>query len=76
MATFTRPTLILHEGQDQSAPPQNTGRAAAAAIPGARYVEYADAHHFVVVNERRRVLMDLLAFLGEAPRDFSVPIIA
>lgn len=66
MAAFTRPTLILHGGQDQSAPPQITGRAAAAAIPGARYVEYADAHHFIVVDERRNVLADLLAFLGES----------
>ena len=31
-----------------------------------RYVEYADAHHFIVVDERRNVLADLLAFLGES----------
>ncbi len=36
-------------------------------IPGARYVEYPEAGHFLPVDEPARVTRDLLAFLGSQP---------
>ncbi|MBN9446700.1 MAG: alpha/beta hydrolase [Bosea sp.] len=64
MSAFTVPTLILHGAQDQSVPAAIAGRAAASLIPGARYVEYAEAGHFLPVDEKTRVTADLLAFLN------------
>ena len=64
MSAFTVPTLILHGAQDQSVPAAIAGRAAASLIQGARYVEYAEAGHFLPVDEKTRVTADLLAFLN------------
>jgi 3-oxoadipate enol-lactonase len=43
------PTLVLSAAQDRIARPEY-GRALAAAIPGARYVEFEDAGHAVTIQ--------------------------
>jgi len=69
MASFTVPTLVLHGGGDENVPAAIAGRAAAAAIPGSRYVEYEGAQHAVIIDSAARVNADLLAFLGQALED-------
>ena len=66
LAAFTMPTLIIHGTSDETVPIEPTGRAAAAAIPGATLIEYDGAPHGLTVTESDRFTADLLAFLGEA----------
>jgi pimeloyl-ACP methyl ester carboxylesterase len=65
LASFTVPTLIIHGTSDNTVPIDATGRAAAAAIPGARLVEYDGAPHGLFATEQDRLTDDLLAFLGD-----------
>ena len=63
MASFTMPTLIVHGDKDSDAPIDATARAAAAAIPQARLIEYAGAYHGLPITHGARLTDDLLVFL-------------
>lgn len=63
MQAFRIPTLVMHGAEDRSVPAHLGGRAAAQAIPGSRYIEYAGADHAIVASHRQSVEADLLAFL-------------
>ena len=65
LRAFTLPTLIIHGTDDATVPIDSTGRAAAAAIPHARLIEYDGAPHGVFATHRERLTADLLEFLGE-----------
>ena len=58
------PTLVIHGTADQTVPIDATGRAAAAAIPGATLIEYDGAPHGLFATESERLTQDLLDFLG------------
>jgi non-heme chloroperoxidase len=60
---FRVPTLVIHGDGDQIVPVDISGRAAAAAIPGARFVAYEGAPHAVPFTHAERLTGDLLAFL-------------
>lgn len=64
LASFTLPTLIIHGTADQTVPIDATGRAAAKAIPHAKFIEYDGAPHGLFATEKDRLTADLLAFLG------------
>ncbi len=64
LAAFTVPTLVIHGDADRTVPPGITGRAAAAAIAGCVYQEYAGAPHGLFMTEKDRLVADLLAFIG------------
>jgi aminoacrylate hydrolase len=62
------PTLVMAAEEDSLAPPR-LGRALAAEIPGARYVEFADASHGLTIthaNELNEQLAEHLATAGNA----------
>lgn len=63
------PTLVMHGAADASVPAALSGRVMAAAIPGARYIEYAQAGHALVISRRAQLEADLLQFLGEFAGD-------
>ena len=63
LAAFTVPTLIIHGTADQTVPIDATGRAAAKAIPHAKFIEYDGAPHGLFATEKDRLTADLLAFL-------------
>lgn len=48
------PTLVVSAAHDHIARPE-LGRALAAGIPGARYVEFADASHGVTIQSAERI---------------------
>jgi pimeloyl-ACP methyl ester carboxylesterase len=50
LGAIAAPTLVLHGAEDRMVPPAN-GRALAAAIPGARLLELADAAHLYTTDE-------------------------
>ncbi len=62
------PTLVVSAAHDPIAPP-SSGRALAAAIPGARYVEFADASHGLPIQRADEVNALLLAHLDAAERE-------
>ena len=61
------PTLVTSAGHDPIAPP-TSGRAIAAGIPGARYVEFADASHGLPIQRADEVNALLLEHLDAAER--------
>jgi len=63
LAAFTVPTLIIHGTADQTVPIDATGRAAAKAIPQAKFIEYDGAPHGLTATEKNRLTADLLEFL-------------
>ncbi len=63
LPAFTVPTLVIHGDADQTVPPGITGRAAAAAIAGSTYKEYAGAPHGLFITEKDQLVADLLAFI-------------
>jgi len=63
LPAFTVPTLIIHGTADQIVPIDATGRAAAKAIPHAKFIEYDGAPHGLFATEKDRLTADLLAFL-------------
>ena len=65
MAHIRVPTLVVHGDADQTVPIDISGRAAAAAIPGARLVVYEGAPHAVPFTHAERLTGDILAFLRE-----------
>jgi pimeloyl-ACP methyl ester carboxylesterase len=63
MTAFKVPTLVIHGDADQTVPIDISGKAAAAAIPGARLEIYEGASHAVPFTHAQRLTRDLLAFL-------------
>jgi pimeloyl-ACP methyl ester carboxylesterase len=59
------PTLVVSAAHDPIAPP-SAGRAIAAGLPGARYVEIADASHGVPIQQADRVNALLLDHFARA----------
>lgn len=64
MSSFDTPTLIIHGTSDATVPSGSASRRSAAAIPGARFIEYEGAPHGLFYTERDRVTADLLDFIG------------
>lgn len=64
MASFKRPTLIIHGDADQSSPLDLTGRRTAAAATGSRLKVYAGAPHGLFITHRAQFNADLLEFVG------------
>lgn len=58
------PTLIIHGTSDKNVPIDATGRAAAAAIPHATFIEYDGSPHGVFETDKERFINDLLQFFG------------
>lgn len=63
LGAFTVPTLIIHGTADQTVPIDAAGRAAAKAIPQAKFIEYEGAPHGLFATHKERLTDDLLAFL-------------
>lgn len=63
MAAFTMPTLIVHGTADKIVPIE-IGRAAAALVPHATFLEYDGEPHGLFVTAAPRLNSDLLAFLA------------
>ena len=63
MAAFKVPTLVIHGDADQTVPIDVSGRAAAAAIPGATLKIYAGAPHAIPFTHKDALTRDLIAFL-------------
>lgn len=64
LTAMKTPTLLVHGDADQSVPIA-MARAAAALIPGCRFVEYAGAPHGLPVTHIERLNADLLDFLRD-----------
>jgi pimeloyl-ACP methyl ester carboxylesterase len=65
LGIFTMPTLVVHGDADGSQPIA-VAREVAAAIPGARFREYAGGPHGIFLTERTRLAADLRRFVEEA----------
>ncbi len=63
MPRFKVPTLVIHGDDDKTVPIAVSGKAAAAAIPGATFRVYEGAPHAVPFTHADRLNGDLLAFL-------------
>lgn len=63
LASFNVPTLVIHGTGDQTVPIDTAGRAAAAAIPGAKLIEYDGAPHGLFASNKQQLTDDLMAFL-------------
>lgn len=63
LPSFKVPTLIIHGTGDQTVPIETSGRAAAAAIPGATLIEYDGAPHGLFASNKQQLTDDLMAFL-------------
>lgn len=64
LAAFTIPTLIIHGTADKTVPIDPTGRAAAAGIPHATFIEYEGEPHGLFATAPDRLNADLIDFLG------------
>ncbi|CAD7338055.1 alpha/beta hydrolase [Sphingomonadales bacterium 56] len=64
LPAFDIPTLIIHGTSDKTVPIDPTGRAAAAAIPGAQLIEYDGEPHGLFATAPDRLNADLLDFLA------------
>lgn len=63
LSGITVPALVVHGAEDEVAPPA-IGRAMAARIPGAQYVEVEGAGHLAPLEQPERVTRALREFLG------------
>ena len=63
MKAFTVPTLVIHGDADHTVPINVSGKAAAAAIPGAVLKIYAGAPHAIPLTHKDELNRDLLTFL-------------
>ncbi len=59
---FKIPTLIIHGTSDKTVPIDATSRAAAAAIPNSRLIEYDGAPHGLFATHREQLVRDLMDF--------------
>lgn len=66
VGTIAAPTLVISGGRDDLLGPDQA-RALVAAVPGARWIEYAEAGHLVMEEQPERLAADVLAFLEELP---------
>jgi len=64
LAAFTMPTLVIHGTADKTVPIEPTGRAVAAALPVATYIEYAGEPHGLFATAPERLNRDLIEFIG------------
>jgi non-heme chloroperoxidase len=64
LASFTVPTLVIHGTADKTVPIDPSGRAAAAGIAGAQFVEYEDEPHGLFATAPARLNEDLIRFLA------------
>jgi len=64
LAAFTMPTLVIHGTADKMVPIEPTGRAVAAALPAATYIEYAGEPHGLFATAPERLNRDLIEFIG------------
>jgi non-heme chloroperoxidase len=63
LASFKVPTLIIHGTSDQTVPIDASARAAAAAIPGSKLIEYDGAPHGLFASNKQQLTDDLMTFL-------------
>ncbi len=66
MKAFTMPTLIIHGTSDETVPIKVSGQAAAALVPGARFITYDGEPHGLHFTAKDRLNADLLEFLQSA----------
>jgi non-heme chloroperoxidase len=64
LPAFTIPTLIIHGTSDKTVPIDAAGRAAAKAIPEAKFIEYEGEPHGLFATAPDRLNEDLLDFLA------------
>jgi non-heme chloroperoxidase len=60
---FDVPTLIIHGGDDQIVPVDNSAKASASLIKGSKLIVYAGAPHGLADTHKQRLNQDLLEFL-------------
>ncbi|HZH45612.1 MAG TPA: alpha/beta hydrolase [Roseococcus sp.] len=65
MPAINVPTLIIHGTADATVPIDASGRAAAAGIAQAQFIEYDGAPHGLTATHKDRLSQDLLAFLRQ-----------
>lgn len=65
LASFTVPTLIIHGVKDETVPIGLTARKVAEAVPTARLIEYDEGAHGIFASDKRRLIDDLVEFLGD-----------
>lgn len=63
LPAFTIPTLVIHGTSDKTVPIDASGRAAAAGIVGAQFIEYEGEPHGLFATVPDRLNADLLGFL-------------
>jgi non-heme chloroperoxidase len=63
LASFTKPTLVIHGTEDKTVPIDATGRAAANGIRDALLKEYGGAPHGLTATHSDQLTKDLLEFL-------------
>lgn len=64
LASFTIPTLIIHGTADKTVPIEPAGKAAAAGIPGAQFIEYDGEPHGLFATAPGRLNDDLIRFIA------------
>ncbi|CAN5334994.1 alpha/beta hydrolase [soil metagenome] len=64
LKAFDIPTLVIYGTADKTVPIDPSGRAAAAGIVGAQFIEYEDEPHGLFATAPNRLNADLISFLG------------
>lgn len=63
LKAFNVPTLFIHGTKDLTVPIESSSRVAAAAIPGAKLLEYEGSPHGLFATDKERLINDLVNFL-------------
>ncbi|HEY1750543.1 MAG TPA: alpha/beta hydrolase [Caulobacteraceae bacterium] len=66
LRSLATPTLVLHGDADQSCPLESTGARLPALMPDCRLKVYPGADHTFIGGSARRIMEDVLAFIGAA----------
>jgi non-heme chloroperoxidase len=70
LASFTKPTLLIHGTSDKTVPIDATAREVIESVPHATLLEYPGEPHGIFATQTERLKQDLLDFLaGRAPED-------
>jgi pimeloyl-ACP methyl ester carboxylesterase len=70
LASFTKPTLLIHGTSDKTVPIDATAREVIKSVPHATLLEYPGEPHGIFATQTERLKQDLLDFLaGRAPED-------
>jgi non-heme chloroperoxidase len=70
LASFTKPTLLIHGTSDKTVPIDATAREVIKSVPHATLLEYHGEPHGLFATQTERLTQDLLAFLaGREPED-------